>query len=328
MVLSIPYIWADAAGDLIDGVLFSPQSRRDYAYLATPSLVGLLPGALVVGGLLVRGRLERRATNLLDVGIVAVAVLILVAAFFGPAGYLLYFSVGRGVAVVAVVAGAIVLSRRSRAGDLRSPEVLLLLLAMVAFMALVQFPFGAPVYYVYVAPLVAVVVVALLGHGAHGRGVLPAVLLAAFVVYGAAFLDRSSLGDLGARPAPDVQTQILAGNASVRVDAREKRGYDRIVALLDEHARGAFVFAGPDLPHVYFLSGRENPTRSLFDFLDTSGSSRGEQLLETLRAKSVTAVAINRRPDLSDPLDPDTLRELARLYPNRQRVGEIDVRWR
>ena len=45
-----------------------------------------------------------------------------------------------------------------------------------------------------------------------------------------------------------------------------------------------YIFAGPDTPEIYALTGLRNPTRSLFDYLDPSNSARGEHLLRRSRA--------------------------------------------
>ena len=327
MVLSIPYVVAGAVPDLIDGVFVSPQSRRDLTYLATPDLVHLVPAIVVVSVLLLRGRVDRRRRNLLDAGIAAVVVLALIGVFASPAAYVLFFSSGSGMASVTVVVGAMLLITGRGPADPRRRELLLLLLALVGCLALVQFPFGAPVYYFYVAPVVAIAVVALLGDRSPGGDAFPCVLLAAFVVFGASVLDRGDLEDLGIRMASSSQTQTLADNASVHVSPRSKNQHNEVSRLLREHSRGAYAYAGPDLPQLYFLSGLENPTRSLFDSLDTSRSARGRALVDTLRVKGVTALAIRLHPDLSDPLEPGTLRELRRRYPNGRRVGGIEVRW-
>ena len=284
--------------DLIDGVFVSPQSRRDLTYLATPDLVHLVPAIVVVSVLLLRGRVDRRRRNLLDAGIAAVVVLALIGVFASPAAYVLFFSSGSGMASVTVVVGAMLLITGRGPADPRRRELLLLLLALVGCLALVQFPFGAPVYYFYVAPVVAIAVVALLGDRSPGGDAFPCVLLAAFVVFGASVLDRGDLEDLGIRMASSSQTQTLADNASVHVSPRSKNQHNEVSRLLREHSRGVYAYARRDLPQLYFLSGLENPTRSLFDSLDTSRSARGRALVDTLRVKGVTALAIRLHPDL------------------------------
>jgi hypothetical protein len=323
--LSVPYIVSGALGDLINGVIVSPQSRRDVVYRPTPDLVALLPTILVVAILLFRHRLEPRPRRLLDVAAVGLAATVLVAAAFSPAGYVLYLATGRGIATVVVLVGAVALVGRREDHDAKR-ELFVLVLGLIALTGLVQFPHAGPVYYFYVAPFAAIGVVALLGRRPHAVGILPAVLTLAFVAFGAAFLDRSSLLDLGSR-APTPAGEVLGAKASVRVLPSEKKRVDEVVSLLRAHTNGRYVFAGPDLPHLYFLSQLENPTRSLFDFLDRRQSARGRLLLDTLVARDVTAVAINIEPEGSRPLEPKTLAALERMYPKHRVVGGIDVRW-
>jgi hypothetical protein len=104
--------------------------------------------------------------------------------------------------------------------------------------------------------------------------------------------------------------------------------YTRVLQLIETHRAGRVVFAGPDAPEVYFLSDSTNPTRSVLDFLDTSGSSTGIELVSTLLERRVPIVVINSEPLQSPPLEPRTLGRLRRLYPESERVGRFEVRWR
>ncbi|HEU0336553.1 MAG TPA: hypothetical protein VFR43_08355, partial [Gaiellaceae bacterium] len=116
--------------------------------------------------------------------------------------------------------------------------------------------------------------------------------------------------------------------ASIRVSPSDRETYRRAAGLLELHASGEYVFAGPDAPELYVLARRKNPTRALFDFVDMSDSARGASLVRTLREREVTAIAINGRPDFSPPLDAATVRRLQALYPQHAEVGRFDVRWR
>ena len=65
------------------------------------------------------------------------------------------------------------------------------------------------------------------------------------------------------------------------------------------------VYAGPDTPEIYALTGLRNPTRSLFDYLDPIGlRARTRDLLRALRSRGVTAIVINRDPASPTPLRP------------------------
>ena len=54
----------------------------------------------------------------------------------------------------------------------------------------------------------------------------------------------------------------------LRVGAEEQDEYERLVAELRAHASSGYMYATPDCPEVYFLSGLRNPTRTFFDFFD------------------------------------------------------------
>ena len=262
-----------------------------------------------------------RKRRLFDVGCSAVVAILLISGGWRPS-YLFFWRSARELAPlipVLGVVGLVVARRRQTDGADRRPVVLLLLL--VAFGSLVQFPFGAPIYYCYIAPLVALAAVASMSHaGIHG-GVLPAAVLVAFTVFGFVWLGPGLHGD--------TRSVVLdKAIASIRVSPRDKDVYLRATRLLERHSTGRFIFAGPDAPELYYLSGLENPTRSLFDYRDQSRSGTGAQLLRTLAKKGVTAIAINLEPPFSDPLRPAMLAKLRVRYPHGEHVGNFDIRWR
>ena len=87
------------------------------------------------------------------------------------------------------------------------------------------------------------------------------------------------------------------------------------------------MYAGPDTPEVYALTGLRNPTRSLFDYLDPSDSARGEKLINTLKLR-VSAIAINHHPGFSEPLGANVIVQLRSMYPQSALVGPFEIRWR
>jgi len=146
-------------------------------------------------------------------------------------------------------------------------------------------------------------------------------------LYGAVYLDRSALYSLGVQYQADTQVAPLDDNASIRVYPETRAVLTRITELVRIHGHGSFMYAGQDMPYLYFLTGLENPTRSLFDFLDTTDSARGAKLLNTLREQHVAVIAINTSPSLSPALERATLRALERQYPVHERIAGIEVRW-
>ena len=99
-------------------------------------------------------------------------------------------------------------------------------------------------------------------------------------------------------------------------------------ALVALHtAIGDPIFAGPDAPEVYFLTQTRNVTRSIMDFLDASGATRGDKLIATLRNARIHVVVINHDPSQSPKLEAATVEKIRERYAYGQRVGKFEVRW-
>jgi hypothetical protein len=325
----IPYIVTSSVGDFYSGVFVQPRSRLQETYVETLDPVGLVvavPFALALVGRFFVTPAMRRQIDI--VGVVLLAALLVTSNRYFS--HTLLWTSARGLAPFVVVLGAAALafvSHGSGRPALRSG--LFLLLALAAFASLVQFPFGASIYFCYGAPLFALAAIAGYRYARAPGALLPVALLLTYTIFGFVWLDREAIYWFGLAPYTNPQVVILDHErASIRVTPDDRTVYRNVVALLRRHSTGPFTYAGPDAPQLYFLADLKNPTRSLFDVLDTSDSARGEMLLRTLRAHDVTAIAINLHPSFSDELEPATLRTLHHNYPLTERVGPFDVRWR
>src|SRR5512143_2045181 len=79
-----------------------------------------------------------------------------------PFGYPRIWASAQFLSITAVVAGCVALVRATRTGRLPATQrqALFCLVAMVATVGLVQFPYSAPSYFCFVAPLVVLALVA------------------------------------------------------------------------------------------------------------------------------------------------------------------------
>ena len=327
VALVFPFALTGSLDDLYRGVFIAPQSRLDYAYQSTthPAVLGLL--APLLAYIPARRRISETARRSFDV-VFAAAAVFLVATASNAASYKLLFLSARLAAPLLLVLGAAALMRSPQLSHRSDRRPAFLLLALAAFLSLVQFPFGAPIYFCYSVPIVALAALASLKHSPSRGALLPVALLATYVAFGFVWLDRGSVYALGFNSGASNETTTLdSRRAAIRVSPGDKAEYDRAVQLLREHSSSPYTYAGPDAPELYYLSGLSNPTPSLFAFLDTSDSERGDRLLPTLRERHVTAIAINVDPDLSERLDARTTRLLRDVYPRHERVGRFDVRW-
>jgi hypothetical protein len=328
-VLMAPYLATGSIGDLYEGTLVTPQERLQTTYLATAGPAALV-FALPVLAVFVICRRRAVAARRLDRAACVVA-LALVASSVTFVGYqMLWFSV-TALLPAGVLLGVFVLLRYRERTERADQAVTYLLLALAALMSLVQFPFGAPVYFCFVAPLAMLAWLAmfrLAGFSARLHGFFPLIFLCALVVFGFV-VNHGTLYEAGLQPVSNSHTAVLdRGTAWIRVTPEQRSVYRRAAFLLRRHSSSPYIFAGPDTPELYVLSGRRNPTRSLFDLLDPSNSARGRHLLRTLDERRITAIAINHVPSFSNPLGGDVVDRLRVEYPHRERVSTFEIRWK
>jgi hypothetical protein len=327
-VFVAPYVATGAVGDLLHGVW--PLRRLDYAAVVPPTpwtLVALFPVGFGLAMSHDRARFsvaEKRAA------VVAAALLAAAALVASKRNipYDLTWQSLRALVPVLIIGGLVCVVRRASSAADAQPVVLLL--AVCAMCSLVQFPFAAPIYFAYVAPLVIVTAVAV------GRycGLLPRpllwVLLAFYLAFGVTRLNTGTLATLGIAYVPRHDTYALhIEGANLDVTRADQQTYDRMVSLVHQHARSTrFVYATPDCPEVYFLTGLRNPTKTLFEFLDDPQPTAGE-LLRTLNDHGVGVVVINTHPAFSGSLvSARIIRAFALHYPHFAIAGRFVVRWR
>jgi hypothetical protein len=116
-----------------------------------------------------------------------------------------------------------------------------------------------------------------------------------------------------------------AAGRSVVVEI-DRMQYETLVSSIRQHCRGRFLYATPDCPEVYFLSGKRNPTRISFDFLRDYGGA--ETLGRRLDEVHVEAVVLNLHPRFSRRVSPEIRELLASRFPNRKLIGRFILRWR
>lgn len=333
LLFLIPYLGSTAVDDLVRGLFVLPTRRLGDAAapMAGPRTWGpaLLVLSPVVTALFLPSR--RRWALAAITGVVGGWV---VLNGQETTVYRAVWSSLRPLLPLIVIAGVGVLARTHAdgggggwgQGELR----VFLLLAVAALCSLVQFPFGATIYFMYVAPIAVLAALAVVSAspGLSTHTPVVAALLCFHLIFAARWLNTGFIRKMGLRYQPNPHTARLElPRGGLLVPEFEKREYENLVAALDEHARGRFIWAGPDSPEVYFLSGRRNPTRALFEFLSVD-ALRGNDLLSVLREHEVTIVAINRHPAFSDPLEERTLELLSERYPRSMTVGHFSVRWR
>jgi hypothetical protein len=141
-------------------------------------------------------------------------------------------------------------------------------------------------------------------------------------------LNASPLNDMDRQyePYPEIRPLAL-DRAGLVVPLYQAGQYEAAVTLVRQHARGEYIWASPDAPQLYFLSGFRNPTRSLFEFFDDT-AGRSARILRMLDARDVNLVVLNVKPEFSPRIPIALYRELAKRYPRSALVEPYLIKWR
>ena len=330
-VFAAPYVANGRVGALWRGVFVSPTTRFAAARVSPLEWPAVLPACVLVGAL-VLARTAGRGARAWLVGSI-LAVLAVAPLAIGGIEYLYrisWVSISQAIPLVVAV-GLITLARRAgpAPADTTRWEQSFLLLAVAGLTSLIEFPFAAPIYFCYTAPLALLAVISVLrlvgGPPQPWAGLLT-VYYAGFAIVA---MNRQSIGELGitaSRGEPLARLE-LSRSGGVLVHARDAAEYRAVVDTLTAHAHGSFTYAGPDAPEIYFLAGLRNPTRTFFNFLEPAEQST-DRLLAAVDQHGVTAVVINRFAKFSAPVASDLDSAFAGRFPNVRTIGRFTVRWR
>ena len=283
-----------------------------------------LYGLLVLFPAVASGRRERAVAAVL--AFLLAGMLVLGAA---PEVYRTAWNAARSLPLV-VAAGALGVLRRGGESDAGEGDRarLFLLAASAALVGLVQFPFASPIYFCYAAPLALLGMAALVRADARAPRLVHGVVLAFLLLFAALWMNRGYVFQLGRYFAPYVaRTPLDLPRAGLLVPERDAREYTRIVHALQEHSPGRDLYAGPDCPEIYFLSGRRNVTRSFFDYQGEL-YERPAELLRRIDERAIAAVVVNRSPAFSRPFGPELLNALRERFPRSEQIGRFTLMWR
>jgi hypothetical protein len=226
--------------------------------------------------------------------------------------------------LISVVAACRLLWSPRQAG----PDRVMAVVSVAALGTLVQFPYSRQIYFFYCAPLVVLAALALASIGRTWPR-RPGFLLSAGFLLTFMLVVPMRNGERWDR-APIAQ--VGGARSGLYTTAADAEGSNRALELVRAHARGGWVWAGPDAPEIPFLVNRRNPTRTIYDFFDADFDAdprvRAEKLMRTLEDHGVTAVALNLYPQFSGPYPPAINDALRSRYPESERAGKYEIRWK
>ncbi|HVX88395.1 MAG TPA: glycosyltransferase family 39 protein [Gemmatimonadales bacterium] len=301
-VVLVPWLAAYAATGalrpLIDGVLILPFKRTAFAALVPPAFWIPDLAVLALLGWALFGRWTEARAFRAALLVVAAALLATEAARRSPDWMvLLGWREIRIAALVALLAAAVV--RWRTRGEEARPVMIVAWVA--AWFALLQYPFGAPNYLAYVAPLI------LLAGTAAAAATIPRTLGAAIAFALALWttgVDHDqplTILGYGHISPPRQLARFELPRGGIEIPVHEAYWYSAIDEILDRWGADT-ILAGPDAPEIYYFTGRPFQGREFFEFMAPDWST--DEFVSRIARGHPDALVLNLRPYFSRiPID-------------------------
>lgn len=314
----------DALAPLIASLGSVVGRRAAQAWLPPPSIVSILCAVPLAALLLSdNSRLRIRPYFLAGCG-VAFGVL----AWFRHEAYGDLWGALRGMLPLGAVLFALAWGRGlPEEGSLVARRALIVFAPLTGIMSLTQYPFAAPIYFVYVLPLLIVALAAAVALRPRGTQVTAGVVATIFLAFGLLEVIPGAPDDAGisASHFPALAwLETPRGHLLVTPDDADE--FNELVAVLDSLPRGP-IWAGPDAPEVAFLSGRVDVNPNFFGFLGAPRTNWPE-FTRQLIAWHVPIVVVDSEPSFSTALSAAETADMFRAFPKHREVEIFQIHWR
>ena len=318
-------LWTGALSETIDGVLVKPFRRMDSAMMHPPP-----PSALInsIGlGLLLAMSANRRVTTIVAIVAAVVFAAVVYSSGGNPRVYAIGVLAAWGLPFLAAAGAAWLLLTRGKDSADRSTGAAVVLTAIACATLLLEFPFAAPTYLMYTIPLSMVALAAVVGAAGRTPASVQLVVAIFLLVFGLVRVNPGTAESFGWQFIESDETvRMKLPKSGLRVRASDAERYEALIGAVQVLAKDRTLWAGPDAPEVYFLSGVPNRTRTLFDFLDATAGT--VPLIERVRAAQASLVVLNLQPDFSARPDQATVDALRVEFPNARSVPGFLVFWK
>lgn len=319
-----PYLLDGHLHDFVYGAFVRPQARLAFARLPMGTVELIVLGVPIIWLMVSRRVWLVLPASATSAALWVTSVGLAIAATRTPAAYHVLWQSTRAAA--ALLPTYLCWQLRSVKNEDRR-NLMYLSACLLAWMSLNQFPYAAPIYFCYVAPLaVFAATVASRADGSLSPALAPwAAGLALFAVLS---LNTGYLDSLGIRHRPyRLWTPLELPMAHVEVSPTAATTFRSVTRLVEEHLGTGDLVAVPDCPEVYFLAARYSRTGRLYDFFDGSAERRMTALDEE-RWRQASVFVINHEPAFSPSLSEELLKTIRNEFQHGARVGQFEVRWR
>lgn len=320
-VFLVPYIASGSTGTLLHGVFGLGVARANSLAVFDPPAAICFIFAIPPMLALAIGFGAKPRTALMASAVVAlIGVLLLSVSGRYELTPQLVFESAEMLAPICVVVGAAQLaSGRIELGALRRQQ-LMLLLCMAALCALVQFPFAAPIYFCYYAPLLILAMFAVVSSWRQTCAVsMLTAVVGFYFLFALVYMAPTHIYRFAFTPPPPHALLSLPAAGGLRVPSSGT--LETMVATVQSHSTNHQVLAFPECPEVYFLTGLRNPTRN-------DGGALPEDVNAVLASNEVNVIVINDKPYFASKPAPDVMAAIERRLPFSRTFGKYLVRWR
>jgi len=346
----LPYLLTGSLGDLLHGLFVSPQQRFSVTSNPPPAFPLATILAIVVSAKF--WRWSQTVTYCIALLLTLASVWLLLNGGKSLI-YATVISIIRSLTPSVVIVGLIRLFQQLRnpswgSSSLNDNEfapqqverelgetgldrirLLFALLGVTSLCALVQFPQADTIYIFFIAPLGALTVVGVFGRRQQITQPVLAVFLIGLLLFTTVWINTSLHYSVPYPPyVPDDQTETLdlERSGGIRIHSEDEMTYEELIPLVQKLSKGKYIFATPDCPEIYFLTGLKNPTRITYDFFDDP-IGRDERIIKILEEKEVNVVVLNRLPQYSKFVTPEFQDYLGAHYSQSHQVGNFVVLW-
>lgn len=334
-VFLVPYIRRGALGKWYASMMLS-SGRIHHGGHAPPANSLALLSIPLFFVIWLGGESGEQTTRLTLMVIVSVPLALLLALAHGHllvAG-LSWFSIAQSLPVLVVI--SVIFALRRHPPDNKLTQRLLLLVFVLAMLSLVQFPISAPIYFCFVAPVLFLTLIAFAestkAMDDWRSPFFPVVVF--YLLFGILAILPGELY-LARFDRPPEARLTLPRAAGLTGQKEIVELYERAVPEVERHAANAPIYAGPDSPGLYFLTGHGNPTPIYLDFV-AGADANPQRVLQAIDSAGVRTVIINHGGgnhgpasyNGSGPPSAELLAGLRKRFPLSTAIGFYEIRWK
>jgi hypothetical protein len=323
IVFLIPYATSGEVWKFLFGVTSSAVSRSVDLGVIRPvgieKIVFVLPLVGVLAAAMYWDKFQGKAVGA-TLGLGAVVLAVRATQSFATVSGI-WWSVAT-LTPIAALLGAVVVWVKRKPGERMKVERqrVVLLISLAATCSLVQFPFAAPIYLSYAAPLTLLALLAIVSTGKTQSGTYAqASAVGFYLVFGVVSLVPRYIYEI-TYVVGHMDTMQGPRAGGLKIDGAAF--FDDLSRFLREHSPNGLMFAGNDCPELYFLSGLTNVAHD-------DGGEPPEEILKAIQSDDLNLVVLNDAPYFPGAvMMPEVRAEVARRFPHTMRFGIFQVFWK